>query len=94
MFDDRGNRMSPSQSRKGAARHRYYVSSALIQGQPQSAGSVARVPATKIEAVVLDAVRCPLEIGSPISLACCSAAIPCSLKNIPCYAKTIPCSVA
>ena len=33
------------------------MSSALIQGQPQSAGSVARVPAAKIEAVVLDAVR-------------------------------------
>jgi site-specific DNA recombinase len=57
IFDDRGNRMSPSHSRKGTARHRYYVSSALIQRQPQSAGSVARVPAAKIEAVVLDAVR-------------------------------------
>jgi site-specific DNA recombinase len=53
IFDDRGNRMSPSHSRKGAMRHRYYVSSALIQGRPQSAGSVARV---QIESIV-DAVR-------------------------------------
>jgi hypothetical protein len=30
--------------------------SALIQGQPQSAGSVARVPAAKIESVVVDVV--------------------------------------
>jgi hypothetical protein len=50
-------RMSPSHSRKGGARYGYYVSSALIQGQRQSAGSVARVPAAKIEAVVLEAVR-------------------------------------
>jgi site-specific DNA recombinase len=57
IFDDRGNRMSPSHSRKRAARHRYYVSAALIQGRPQDAGSVARVPAAKIEAVIVDAVR-------------------------------------
>jgi site-specific DNA recombinase len=57
IFDDRGNRMSPSHSRKGATRHRYYVSSALIQGRPQTAGSVARVPAAKIEAIIVGAVR-------------------------------------
>jgi site-specific DNA recombinase len=49
--------MSPSHSRKGAMRHRYYVSSALIQGRPQTAGSVARVPAAKIEAAIADAIR-------------------------------------
>jgi site-specific DNA recombinase len=57
IFDDRGNRMTPSHSRKSGTRHRYYVSSALIQGQPETAGSVARVPATKVEDVVVDAVR-------------------------------------
>jgi hypothetical protein len=66
IFDDRGNRMSPSHSRKGAARHRCYVSSALIQGQPQSGGSVARVPAAKIEAVVLDAVRRHVGHDAPV----------------------------
>jgi site-specific DNA recombinase len=53
--------MSPSHSRKGAMRHRYYVSLALIQGRPQTAGSVARVPAAKVEAVIAQAVR--LHIG-------------------------------
>jgi site-specific DNA recombinase len=57
IFDDRGNRMSPSHSCKGATRHRYYVSSALVQGRPQAAGSVARIPAAKIEAAIVDAVR-------------------------------------
>jgi hypothetical protein len=49
--------MTPSHSRKGAAGYGYYVSSAVIQGQPQSAGSVALVPAAKIEAVIVDALR-------------------------------------
>jgi site-specific DNA recombinase len=65
--------MSPSHSRKGGARYRYYISSALIQGQPESAGSVARVPAAKVEAVVVDAVRrhigsdAPIDNAEPIS---------------------------
>jgi site-specific DNA recombinase len=66
IFDDRGNRMTPSHSRKGGARYGYYVSSALIQGQPESAGSVARVPAAKVEAVVLDAVRRHIGPDTPI----------------------------
>jgi site-specific DNA recombinase len=57
IFDDRGNRMTPSHSRKERMRHRYYVSSALIQGRPEVAGSVSRVPAAKVEAIVVEAVR-------------------------------------
>ncbi len=57
IFDDRGNRMTPSHSRKEGMRHRYYVSSALIQGRPEAAGSVSRVPAAKVEAIVVEAVR-------------------------------------
>jgi hypothetical protein len=65
IFDDRGNRMSPSHTRKGATRHRYYVSSALIQGRLQSAGSVARVPAAKVEAAIVDAVRRQIRPDAP-----------------------------
>jgi site-specific DNA recombinase len=56
MFDDRGNRMTPSHSRKQGRRYRYYVSSALIQGQPELVGSVTRVPAAEIESLVCNAV--------------------------------------
>jgi site-specific DNA recombinase len=56
MFDDRGNRMTPSHSRKHGLRYRYYVSSALIQGQPELVGSVTRVPAVEIECLVCNAV--------------------------------------
>jgi hypothetical protein len=51
---------------EGATRHRYYVSSAVIQGQPEAAGSVPRVPATKIEAVVADSVRRHIGHDAPI----------------------------
>jgi len=56
IFDDRGNRMTPSHSRKQGLRYRYYVSSALIQGQPELVGSVTRVPAAEIESLVCNAV--------------------------------------
>ena len=50
LFDDRGNRMSPSHAAKGGRRWRYYVSQAVLQGRKHEAGSVARVPALEIEA--------------------------------------------
>ena len=57
IFDDRGNRMSPTHSNKLGVRYRYYVSHALLQKRKAEAGSVARVPAPEIEALVLDGVR-------------------------------------
>src|SRR5260370_35445260 len=45
IFDDRGNRMTPSTGKKGPARYRYYLSCALLQGRREDAGSVRRVPA-------------------------------------------------
>jgi len=57
IFDDRGNRMSPTHSNKHGVRYRYYVSHALLQSQNTTVGSVTRVPAPEIEALVLDGVR-------------------------------------
>ena len=57
IYDDRGNRMSPSHARKQGIRYRYYVSSPLLQGQPRNTGSVRRVPAVEVEALVGQAVR-------------------------------------
>jgi site-specific DNA recombinase len=45
IFDDRGNRMSPSHSNKLGVRYRYYVSHAILQKRKADAGSIARVPA-------------------------------------------------
>ena len=57
VFDDRGNRMSPTHARKSGVKYRYYLSAALLQGVAERAGSVRRVPATQIEALVIRAVR-------------------------------------
>ena len=65
IFDDRGNRMSPSHTRKGGVKYRYYLSSALFQGQPERAGSICRVPAAEIDALVTTSVREHLKSSAP-----------------------------
>ena len=66
LFDDRGNRMSPSHATNGGRRWRYYVSPAVLQGRKQEAGSVARVAAMEIERTVSEAGdrACPVPIVS------------------------------
>jgi site-specific DNA recombinase len=61
IYDDRGNRMTPSHVRKGGIKYRYYLSSPLLHGQPGCAGAVRRVPAAEVEALVACAVREHLE---------------------------------
>jgi site-specific DNA recombinase len=56
LYDDSGNRMSPSFSSKNGVRYRFYVSSALLRGRNESAGSVSRIAATEIESAVLAAL--------------------------------------
>jgi len=56
LFDDRGNRMSPTWARKGSKRWRYYVSQAALQGDKSKAGSIVRVPAAEVEALVTEGV--------------------------------------
>jgi site-specific DNA recombinase len=68
IFDDRGHRMAPSHSRKQGLRYRYYVSSALIQGQPELAGSVTRVPAAAVESLVCAAVAPHFTTEPPVDL--------------------------
>jgi hypothetical protein len=57
IFDGRGNRMTPSYAVKNAIRYRYYISAALIQGQPDKAAKLNRVPAAEIEKLILSALR-------------------------------------
>jgi site-specific DNA recombinase len=65
IFDDVGNRMTPSHSNKRGIRYRYYVSHAVIQGRRRQAGTVRRVPAAEIEDIVLGVVRQSLASRSP-----------------------------
>jgi site-specific DNA recombinase len=57
LFDDKGNRMSPSFSSKNGVRYRFYISSALLRGRKGAAGSVARVAAEAIEQTIVKALR-------------------------------------
>jgi hypothetical protein len=57
IFDDRGNRMSPTHTNKRGVRYRYYLSQAVLQKRNEEAGSVTRVPAPEIEALVIRALR-------------------------------------
>lgn len=57
IYDDRGHRMTPSHARRRGIKYRYYISSALLQGQAQHAGRVSRIPAEEIETLVIKSVR-------------------------------------
>ena len=57
IFDDRGNPMSPSHANKKGVRYRYYVSHALLQNRKANSGSIARVSAPEVEALVCNAMR-------------------------------------
>jgi hypothetical protein len=56
LFDDRGNRMGPSFTRRNGVRYRFYVSAAL-RGRKHRAGSVKRLPATEIEQLIERTIR-------------------------------------
>jgi site-specific DNA recombinase len=57
LYDDRGNRMSPSFSVKNGVHYRFYVSSALLRGRKADVGTVGRVPAAEIESTVLATLK-------------------------------------
>ena len=58
LYDDRGNLMSPSHTKKSnGRRYRYYVSQALLQNDRARAGTVSRVPAQAIEQLVDTEIR-------------------------------------
>lgn len=49
--------MSPSHSNKKGKRYRYYVSQALLQNKKNEAGSISKIPASEIEAVITGEIR-------------------------------------
>jgi hypothetical protein len=55
LFDDAGHRMVPTHATKAGVRYRYYVSTPFLHGEARtaSAGSVSRIPAADIEAVIV-----------------------------------------
>jgi hypothetical protein len=56
LYDDRGNRMTPSYAIKKGVRYRYYISCVLAQGRKDEAGSISRIASDSIETIVMDAL--------------------------------------
>ncbi|MCI0430270.1 MAG: recombinase family protein [Rhodospirillales bacterium] len=53
VYDDAGERMSPTHANKKGTRYRYYVSQSLIRrGRPKASGAACRVPAADLETIV------------------------------------------
>jgi hypothetical protein len=56
LYDNLGNRMTPSHAIKSGKRYRYYVSRPLITGRRTTAPDGRRIPAAEIERLVSDRV--------------------------------------
>ena len=66
IYDDRGHRMTPSHARRRGIKYRYYISSALLQGRAKQAGTVSRISADEIEALIAKSVRAHLNVSTEI----------------------------
>jgi site-specific DNA recombinase len=67
IFDNAGNRMTPSHVRKQGVKYRYYLSSALLNGKAERAGAVKRVPAADIETIVVKSIRKHLKLPATLN---------------------------
>ncbi len=61
LYDERGNRLSPSHAVKNGVRYRYYVSQAVLQHRDSDSGSVSQIPAREIEELVCTRITVLLE---------------------------------
>jgi site-specific DNA recombinase len=57
IYDDTGERMTPSHANKKGTRYRYYVSQGLVKGRRHNAPRGRRVPAGDLEVLVEDRLR-------------------------------------
>ena len=56
LFDDQGQRLTPTHTKKGARRYRYYVSQLLPKEGRDSSPDGMRIPAQELENAVIDAI--------------------------------------
>jgi site-specific DNA recombinase len=57
LFDDNGNPMSPTHTKKHNRRYRYYINQAVLQYREKEAGTVLRIPANTIEDVIISRLK-------------------------------------
>jgi site-specific DNA recombinase len=57
VFDQTGERLTPTHAVKKGTRYRYYVSTSLLTGTPSSRSEGRRIPAGNLESLVIDKLR-------------------------------------
>ena len=66
LYDDKGNKMSPSHSNTRKKKYRYYISQAITQSRKNDIGSVSKIPAGEMENFVKEEItkfiKCPKTI--------------------------------
>ena len=66
IYDAHGEPMTPSHAVKKGVRYRYYVSKSLVTEGVKAAGRGQRIPAARIEALVIDRIRAGL--ADPVAM--------------------------
>lgn len=57
IYDDKGNKMSPSHSKTRNKKYRYYVSQAITKFNKEKAVTVSKLPAEEIEKFVIEEIK-------------------------------------
>ena len=57
LFDEAGERLTPTWSVKKGTRYRYYVSTSLVKGGSKADSTRRRIPAGNLETIVMDRLR-------------------------------------
>lgn len=57
LFDEAGERLTPTWSVKKGTRYRYYVSTSLVKGGSKAQSTRRRIPAGNLESIVIDRLR-------------------------------------
>jgi DNA invertase Pin-like site-specific DNA recombinase len=57
LFDEKGQRLTPTWSVKKGTRYRYYVSTSLVKGDRRTQSMPRRIPAGNLESVVIERLR-------------------------------------
>ncbi len=65
IFNEAGERLTPTYATKGGVHYRYYVSTSALQSRDRVASPMHRLPAAALETAVVDALRPAVEKRGP-----------------------------
>jgi DNA invertase Pin-like site-specific DNA recombinase len=65
LFNETGERLTPTHAVKKGVRYRYYISTSAMQARDRAASATHRLPASALEAAVIDALRSATEDRAP-----------------------------